>query len=77
MYDACMTDTTDTAHIRRVSTWHSGGGISVDIVELEGGPTFVVADDTIAMYASADDFWAEVEDGGEQHRTLTLLREAG
>ena len=72
-----MWDKIDAAHIETIDRWHSGGGIELDIVELKEGPTLVLADDTIAVYRSADDFWSEVEDYDESHRTITLLRETG
>ncbi len=72
-----MSDASDPAHITSFDTWQSGGGIELDIVELDGGPTLVLADDTIAVYRSADDFWAEVEDDDEGHRAITLLRDTG
>ena len=31
----------------------------------------------MAVYRSIDDFWAEVEDDDDSHRTITLLRETG
>lgn len=65
------------AHLRNVETWDSGGGVELDILELEGGATLVVSDDTVAVYRSVGDFWAEVEDGDESHRTVTVLRETG
>lgn len=58
-------------------SWNSGGGIELDVIELEGGPTLVVSDETVAVYRSVDDFRAETEDGDEGHRTVTLLRETG
>ena len=67
----------DAAHLRKIDTWDSGGGVELDIVELEGGTTLVVGDETVAVYCSLDDFWAEAEDGDEGHRTVTLLRETG
>lgn len=72
-----MGNASEAAHIRNISTWHSGGGVELDIVELDGGTTFVVANDTISVYASAEAFWAETEDGDESHRTTTLLRATG
>ena len=72
-----MADTVDAAHVRSIDTWNSGGGVELDIVELDGGTTLVVADETVAVYASVDEFWAETEDGDENHRTTTLLRETG
>ena len=72
-----MGNTTDSAHVRSIDTWNSGGGVELDIIELDGGTTLVVADETVAVYASMEEFWAETEDGDEGHRTTTLLRETG
>ena len=74
-----MDDPAGAAHINFIDTWNSGGGIELDIVELDEGPTLVIASDTIAVYRSTDDFWAEIEEedysGGR--RTIMLLRETG
>ena len=60
------------AHLRNVDTWDSGGGVELDILEL-----LVVGDETVTFYRSVDEFWAEAEDGDEDHRTVTILRETG
>lgn len=71
-------DTIDRpAHLRNVDTWNSGGGVEVDILELDDGTTLVVGDETVSFYRSLDDFWAETEDGDEGRRTVTLLRQTG
>ena len=72
-----MGNTSDVAHSRNIGTWHSGGGVELDVIEFDGGTTFVVANETVAVYTSADEFWAETEDGDESHRTTTLLRATG
>ena len=72
-----MGNTIEAAHIRSIDTWNSGGGVELDIVELDGGTTLVVADETVAVYTSVDEFWAETEDSDESHRTSTLLRDTG
>ena len=74
-----MDDTINAAHIESIDRWNSGGGIELDIVELRDGPTLVIACDTIAVYATADDFQAELEDEAydDSRRTVTLLRETG
>ena len=43
----------------------------------EGGTVLVVGDETVTFYRSLDEFWAEAEDGDEDHRTVTILRETG
>lgn len=65
------------AHLRSVDTWDSGGGIELDILELDDGAALVVGDETVVVYRSLDDFWAEVEDGDEKQRAVTLLRTTG
>jgi hypothetical protein len=72
-----MDQTIDAAHLHKLDTWNSGGGMDLDILELDGGLTFVIGEDTVAVYHSTDDFWAEVEDQDESRRTVTLLRETG
>ena len=72
-----MDNIVDAAHLRRVDTWDSGGGVEFDNIELDGGTTLVVGDETVAVYRSVGDFWAEAEDGDESHRTVTLLLETG
>lgn len=72
-----MDDNTSAAHLLSVDTWDSGGGVELDILELDDGTTLVVADDTVAFYRSPEEFWAETEDGDEGHRTVTILRETG
>lgn len=72
-----MENTINAAHLRNVDTWDSGGGVELDILELKDGTVLVVADDTVAYYRSLDEFWAEVDDGGDGGRTVTILRETG
>lgn len=61
-------------HVVASQTWDSGGGVELDVIELEGGLTLVIADDAVTVYSDADEFWAETEDGDESHRAITLLR---
>ena len=72
-----MENTINAAHLRNVDTWDSGSGVELDILELNDGTVLVVADDTVAYYRSLDEFWAEVDDGGDGGRTVTILRETG
>jgi len=41
-------------HIRAVSSWDSGGGIIVDIVELADGRVLGVTDESVVLYPSLD-----------------------
>ena len=72
-----MESTINAAHLRNVDTWDSGGGVELDILELDDGKVLVVADDTVTFYRSLDEFWAEADEGGDDHRTVTILRETG
>ena len=72
-----MGNTINAAHLRNVDTWDSGGGVELDILELDDGTVMVVADDTVAFYRSMDAFQAEADEGGDDHRTATILRETG
>ncbi len=72
-----MENTINAAHLRGIDTWDSGGGVELDILELDDGTVLVVADDTVAFYRSLDEFWADVDDGGDGRRTVTILRESG
>ena len=72
-----MENTIHAAHLRSVDTWDSGGGVELDILELDDGTVLVVGDETVTFYRSSGEFWAEAEDGDEDHRTVTILRETG
>ena len=72
-----MENTINAAHLRNVDTWDSGGGVELDILELDDGTVLIVADDTVAFYRSLDEFWAEADEGSDAHRTVTILRETG
>ena len=73
-----MKDVIDSArHIRSLWTWDSGGGVELDVVELEGGMALVVGDETVTVYRSADDFRAEADDGDDSRRMATILRATG
>ena len=66
------------AFVKSVGRWDSGGGIELDIIELDDGQALVVTDETVSMYLSVDDFWEEAnEAGNDERQTLTILRETG
>ncbi len=67
----------ETGHIRSTETWDSGGGIDLEIIELDGGPTLVVSDEVVTVYRSADDFWEDADEGADKRRMLTIDRETG
>lgn len=44
----------ETEHIRAVSSWDSGGGIVVDVVELADGRVLGITDESVLLYASLE-----------------------
>lgn len=68
--------TTELSYVKEMQTWNSGGDVMLDVIELESGLTLVVGEETVSVYPTVDDFWAECDDG--EHRAVTtLLRESG
>ena len=68
----------ETVHIKSVTTWDSGGGIELDVIELDGGPALVVSDDSIVVYPTASAFWDEADGGTTTSAsTATILRPTG
>ncbi|MEZ4553123.1 MAG: hypothetical protein R3B59_04375 [Dehalococcoidia bacterium] len=49
----------------------------LDIVELRDGLTIAIGEETISVYRSLNELWAEVEDGDPSHRATTILRSTG
>lgn len=67
----------DLSHVRDMQTWNSGGDVMLDVIELSGGLTVVVGEETVSVYRTAQDFWSEAEEGGGTRATVILLRETG
>jgi hypothetical protein len=44
----------ETEHIRAVSSWESGGGIVIDIIELADGRVLGVTDESVVLYSSLE-----------------------
>ncbi len=44
----------DTEHVKSVSSWDSGGGVVVDIVELKDGRVLGVTDESVVLYPSME-----------------------
>ncbi|MBD9363772.1 hypothetical protein [Methylomonas fluvii] len=42
----------DTEYVKSVSSWDSGGGILVDIVELKSGRVLGITDESVVLYPS-------------------------
>ncbi|MBI3440885.1 MAG: hypothetical protein HY052_03625 [Proteobacteria bacterium] len=45
----------ETGRIKSVSTWDSGGGIEIDVIELADGRVLGLTDEVIILYESIDD----------------------
>ena len=67
----------DYSHIETITTWKSGGGIDIDVVDIADGPTLAISEGIVAFYDSPASFWAEVEDGDEGHRLSIIDRATG
>ena len=67
----------DSSHIHSIETWDSGGGIELEVVELVDGLTFVITDEVVTVYPSADDFWEDANKGSDSHHALVINRETG
>lgn len=47
--------TIETARIKSVHTWDSGGGIELDIVELSDGRVLGISDEAVILYDNMED----------------------
>lgn len=43
------------AHIKSVTSWDSGGGIEVDLVELADGRVLGITDEVVVLYKNMDE----------------------
>ena len=44
----------DTEYVKSVSSWDSGGGIVVDVVELKDGRVLGTTDESVVLYPSME-----------------------
>lgn len=51
-------------YIKETSSWESGGGITLDIVELKDGRILAISDEVVILYSDMDDLM-----GGEPSET--------
>lgn len=42
-------------YVKNVSTWDSGGGVTLGLVELDDGSVLGISDEVIILYANMDD----------------------
>lgn len=57
--------------VREVYSWDSGGGLELDVIELDDGTVIAISDETIALYASIDDL------AGDGTSLVSVLRPSG
>lgn len=48
----------ETDRIKSVSTWDSGGGIELDLIELTDGRVLCISDEAVVLYKDMDDLEA-------------------
>lgn len=48
----------ETDRIKRVSTWDSGGGIELDLIELADGRILCISDEAVVLYKDTEDLEA-------------------
>lgn len=48
----------ETDRIKGVSTWDSGGGIELDLIELVDGRVLCISDEAVVLYKNMDDLEA-------------------
>jgi hypothetical protein len=44
----------ETEYVKTVSSWNSGGGIIVDVVELKDGRVLGITDESVVLYESME-----------------------
>lgn len=60
----------ETDRIKSVSTWDSGGGIELDLIELTDGRVLCVSDEAVVLYKDMDDLEAGNASTGRPHIDL-------
>lgn len=44
----------DTEYVKSVSSWDSGGGIMIDVIELKDGRVLGITDESVVLYPSME-----------------------
>lgn len=57
------------AYIKGVSSWDSGGGMEIDIIELADGRVLGISEDAVILYESMED----LESGDAEMRPMLPL----
>jgi len=45
----------DLEHVRNVSSWDSGGGVVLDLIELKDGRVLGISDEVVILYKNMED----------------------
>jgi len=56
--------------IKNVTTWDSGGGMELDVIELEDGQILAISEDVIVLYDDIDD----LESGDSSKKRPSIRR---
>jgi hypothetical protein len=62
--------TSETTYIKQVYSWNSGGGIEIDIVELEDGSVLGITEESLVLYNSIE----ELQEGIVVNGNKTIFR---
>ncbi|MGZ4011068.1 MAG: hypothetical protein ACXVLF_08950 [Flavisolibacter sp.] len=57
-----------TEYIKSISSWDSGGGIVIDIVELKDGRVLGITDESVVLYPNMDAL-----EEGESHNEAGMI----
>lgn len=60
----------ETDRIKGITTWDSGGGIELDLIELVDGRVLCVSDEAVVLYKDMDDL--EAGDAGVKRPHIDL-----
>lgn len=60
----------ETDRIKGITTWDSGGGVELDLIELADGRVLCVSDEAVVLYKSMDDL--EAGDAGIERPHIDL-----
>jgi hypothetical protein len=56
-------------YIRSISTWDSGGGINIDVIELTDGRVLGITDESVVLYKNME----SLEEGETDAQAKTII----
>ncbi len=60
----------ELSYVKSVSSWDSGGGVMVDLIELKDGRVLGISDEVLILYKNMEDL---VSGGGDAKRSFIAL----